>query len=149
MYTLLVAHTSTGLRFGRDCLYEKKVKDRSADTLSTEIAQMVTDELDREVRKGALVDEYLQDQMLIYQALAEGKSRIPGSLDEDRNARTDNTDKPFGDGSTHTITARWVISQLIPQVKWSDNGRVCEGIGYKVPEDTIAKLAKNLQNLGL
>jgi RNA 3'-terminal phosphate cyclase (ATP) len=133
MYTLLVAHTSTGLRFGRDWLYDRKTKDKDPDQISTEIAQKVVDELDTELRKGGLIDEYLQDQLVIFQALAAGKSSIPGSsgaLSSDRD-RIDNTDGPFGDGSTHTTTARWVSSQLLPYAKWIDKGRVCEGVGWK------------------
>jgi len=63
MYTLLVAHTSTGLRFGRDWLYDLKSKYKTSDKLSQEISIKVVDELDTEVRKGGLVDEYLQDQV--------------------------------------------------------------------------------------
>jgi len=134
MYTLLVAHTSTGLLFGRDWLYDEKSKNKTVHELSTEIAQKVVDELDAEVRKGGLVDEYLQDQLVVFQALAEGKSIIPGSLEaisSDKD-RVDRTDEPFGDGSTHTTTARWVASQLLPQVKWRDKGRVCEGAAWTV-----------------
>ncbi|PMD31684.1 EPT/RTPC-like protein [Hyaloscypha variabilis F] len=132
IYTLLVAHTSTGLRFGRDWLYDEKIKNKSADDLSTEIAQKVVDELDVEVRKGGLVDEYLQDQLIVFQALAEGSSVIPGSFEaiSSKGEHVDRTDEPFGDGSTHTTTARWVVSQLLPQVKWKDKGRVCEGAGW-------------------
>ena len=133
MYTLLVAHTSTGLRFGRDWLYDRKTKDKDPDQISTEIAQKVVDELDTELRKGGSIDEYLQDQLVIFQALAAGKSSIPGSsgaLSSDRD-RIDNTDAPFGDGSMHTTTARWVSGQLLPYAKWTDNGRVCEGVGWK------------------
>ena len=57
MYALLVAHTSMGLRFGRDWLYDEKSKNKTVDDLSTKIAQKVVDELDVEVRKGGLVDE--------------------------------------------------------------------------------------------
>lgn len=134
MYTLLVAHTSTGLRFGRDWLYDKKAKNKDADQICTEIAQKVVDELDGELRKGGFVDEYLQDQLVIFQALAAGKSTVPGSseaLASERD-RLDKTDEPFGDGSTHTTTARWVASQLLPQAKWIDKARVCEGVGWKV-----------------
>ena len=134
IYTLLVAHTSTGLRFGRDWLYDKKTKDMSLDELSTDIAQNVVDKLDSEVRKGGLVDEYLQDQLVIFQALAEGSSIIPGSLETltSEKGLADRTDEPFGDGSTHTTTARWVTSQILPRLKWIDNGRVCEGVAWKV-----------------
>jgi RNA 3'-terminal phosphate cyclase (ATP) len=137
MYTLLVAHTTTGLRFGRDWLYDKKSKDKTLDELGTEIAQKVVDELDAEIRKGGTADEYLQDQLIVFQALAKGKSSIPGSaqaLDSNKE-RVDQTDEPFGDGSTHTTTARWVTSQLLPHTKWIDNGRICEGVGWKDFDD--------------
>ena len=42
----------------------------------------------------------------------------------------DRTDEPFGNGSLHTRSAKWVVSQLLPQVKWLDKGRVCEGVGW-------------------
>ena len=131
MYALLVAHTSMGLRFGRDWLYDEKSKNKTLDDLSTRIAQKVVDELDVEVRKGGLADEYLQDQLVVFQALTEGKSVIPGSFEaiSSEGGHVDRTDEPFGDGSTHTTTARWVASQLLPQVKWKDRGRVCEGAG--------------------
>ncbi|KAH8590697.1 RNA 3'-terminal phosphate cyclase-domain-containing protein [Bisporella sp. PMI_857] len=135
IYTLLVAHTSTALRFGRDWLYDRTTKNKSADKISTEIAQNVVDQLDAELRKGGLADEYLQDQLIIFQALAEGSSSIPGSkevLESDKD-RIDRTVEPFGDGSTHTTTARWVTSQLLPDVNWKDSGRICEGIGWKLP----------------
>lgn len=138
MYTLLVAHTSTGLRFGRDWLYDRKSRDKSPDDLSTEIAQKVVDDLDVEVRKGALVDEYLQDQLIVFQALAEGNSNIPGSAEtatSDRE-RVERMEEPFGDGSTHTTTARWVTGRLLPTVKWVDKGRVCEGVGWKASAST-------------
>ncbi len=144
IYVLLVAHTSTGLRFGRDCLYNGKTKDKNPDELSTEVSQTVVDELDAELRKGGLVDEYLQDQLVIFQALAGGKSNIPGSLETLTSVRdrVECTDEPFGDGSMHTTTARWVASQLLPQVKWIDRGRICEGAGWSVSpiEEALANL---------
>lgn len=133
MYTFLVAHTSTGLRFGRDWLYDRRSKNKSWDDLSTEISRKVVDELDAEVRKGGLVDEFLQDQLIVFQALAEGKSCIPGSRDTAKSDqdRVERMDEPFGDGSTHTTTARWVTGQLLPEVKWIDKGRACEGVAWK------------------
>jgi RNA 3'-terminal phosphate cyclase (ATP) len=133
LYTLLVAHTVNGFRFGRDWLYDKTVKGKSIDSLATEIAQKVVDELDAEVRKGGCVDEYLQDQLVIFQALAKGRSIISDSSDipnVDLDDIFDRTDEPFGNGSLHTRSAKWVVSQLLPQVKWLDKGRVCEGVGF-------------------
>lgn len=149
-YTLLVAHTTTGLRFGRDWLYDKKTKDKTEDKLSAEISQRVVNELDKELQKGGVIDRYLQDQLVVFQALAEGKSSIPSSFDalaSDRE-RVDRTDEPFGDGSLHTTTARWVTSELLPKAKWIDKGRVCEGVGYKIPvTETTSKVENTLQNL--
>lgn len=135
VYTLLVAHTSTDLRFGRDWLYNKTTKNKPAGKISTEMAQKVVDGLDVEIRKGGVVDEYLQDQLIVFQALAGGSSSIPGTADaitSDRQ-RVEKTDEPFGDGSLHTTTARWVASQLLPQVNWIDKGRICEGAEWKIP----------------
>ena len=148
MYALLVAHTSTGLRFGRDWLYDRQSKYKDLDRISEEMAQRVVDELDLELRKGGLVDEYLQDQLIIFQALVAGKSMIPGSseaLASDRE-RVDKTDEPFGDGSTHTITARWVASQLLPQVKWIDKGRICVGMGWKISSKVNGMSFFSLEN---
>lgn len=147
IYTLLVAHTSTGLRFGRDWLYDLKTRDKKPDDLATEISQRVVDELDVEVRKGGVVDEYLQDQLVVFQALAEGKSCIPGTLEAltSQKNRVDNMDEPFGEGSLHTTTARWVASRLLPTVKWIDHGRICEGAGWKAE----VGVEKSLENLNV
>lgn len=134
MYTLLVAHTSTGLRFGRDWLYDRKTKDKDPDKIAIEIAQKVVDELDVEWGKGGMADEYLQDQLLIFQTLAIGRSTFPGSSEtlSSINDQVSCIDEPFGEGSMHTTTARWVISQMLPQIRWFGDGLVCEGVGWKV-----------------
>lgn len=134
LYTLLVAHTSTGLRFGRDWLYDKKSRGKRAEELSTEIARKVVKDLQVELAKGGLVDEFLQDQLIVFQALAEGSSSMPdtsAALSSDRT-RLDRMHEPFGDGSTHTTTARWATSELLPPAKWIDRGRICEGVGWKI-----------------
>ena len=134
IYALLVAHTATGLRFGHDWLYNRKTKDKSADIICREVSKKVVEGLDAELKKGGLVDEYLQDQLVIFQALAQGKTIIPGcaeSLASDRT-HTDKTHEPFGEGSLHTTTARWVVSQLLPQAQWFDGGRICEGVAWKM-----------------
>lgn len=130
IYLLLVAHTETGLRFGRDWLYDEKSKGKDSDEMSTRIAQKVVDELDQDIRKRKLVDEYLEDQLIIFQALAGGTSSVSDTADGD-SERVERTDQPFGVGSLHTTTARWVVSQMLPNVIWKDGGRVCEGIGWR------------------
>ncbi|KAH8660801.1 RNA 3'-terminal phosphate cyclase-domain-containing protein [Tricladium varicosporioides] len=151
MYTLLVAHTTTGLRFGRDWLYDRSSKHKTWERLSTEISQKVVDDLDNEFRKGGLVDEHLQDQLIIFQALSEGRTVIPGSKEtatSDRE-RVEKTEEPFGDGSTHTTTARWVTSQLLPELRWIDRGRVCDGVAWKTSLPTTQEIADKLETVHL
>ena len=149
IYSLLVAHTSTGLRFGRDWLYDKTTKNKTADKLATEVSRKCVNDLDVEIRKGGVVDEYLQDQLIVFQALAQGRSSIPGSGEAiaSERERIDRTDEPFGDGSLHTTTARWVTSQLLPQTKWIDKGRICEGVAWNVPPITVEPVAAAFDTL--
>lgn len=148
MYTLLVAHTTSGLRFGRDWLYSGSTKNPDYDKIVAEIARRVVDELDVELRKGGVIDEYLQDQLVVFQALAEGRSSISRTADDGTSDRDliDQADEPFGDGSLHTTTVRWVASQLLPQVKWISDGRICEGVGWKTssPDTVIEKSSEEL-----
>ncbi|KAK8016111.1 hypothetical protein PG993_014300 [Apiospora rasikravindrae] len=169
MYVLLVAHNNDGpstesssssRRWGRDYMYASKRKNKNPTTLSSEISRHVSKQLYQEValRRGA-VDEYLQDQLVIFQALAAGqtsfprcdedyeeeKEELPGmsanvdSVDaalrdldlaaEKRLKKDKKTEEPFGDGSMHTKTARWVTSEILSGVKWFNKGSVCEGVG--------------------
>lgn len=155
IYVLLVAK-SARLRWGRDLLYNGKRKGKTAAKISEEVAKAVTNLLAEEISAGGVVDEYLQDQLVIFQALAEGRTSFPRSRPEgqgdvtqaataiedelDRlhigdSLRKDRTGKPFGDpdtDSTHTQTARWVTSELLEsKLTWYNKGRVCEGIRLK------------------
>ncbi|CCC07725.1 unnamed protein product [Sordaria macrospora k-hell] len=110
-----------------------------------------------EVSTGGVVDEFLQDQLVIFQALASGLSAFPrGNSDPaddnvsgpgieaamaaldltDKNAtqglRKDKTAEPFGEGTLHAKTARWMVSELLPNVKFYNKGKVCEGVGFAV-----------------
>ncbi|KAI0805032.1 RNA 3'-terminal phosphate cyclase-domain-containing protein [Xylaria sp. FL0064] len=159
MYVLAVAHSESGLRWGRDFLYDRSWKRKQVTTIAKEIAKTVTKRLwEQIVVHSAAVDEYLQDQLVVFQALAEGKttywSRATESLDGEvqleraddmgevsqglqklqigKKMRKDKTHEPFGFGSTHTITARWVASELLPTVQWFNNGTICEGAGISL-----------------
>ncbi|KAH8662248.1 RNA 3'-terminal phosphate cyclase domain-containing protein [Xylariales sp. PMI_506] len=159
MYVLLVARSEltttkkqqqkSAPRWGRDWLYDLSRKNKSPVQLAEQISRRVCKDLYGEVvlqrQNGTAVDEFMQDQLVVFQALAEGRtcflrgddSRRDGvepeqqSL-EDRDPRRlkkDKVDKPFGEGSTHTTTARWVTAELLPGVKWFNKGAICEGIG--------------------
>lgn len=151
LYVLLVAK-SERLRWGRDLLYRRKRKGNTIHSLAKEISKSVTRALGEEMRQGGTVDEFLQDQLVIFQALAEGKTSFPRTFLEDQTSqgyariakeqgaeldhlhlRVDKVKGPLGESqadSTHTRTARWVMSEILePKVKWYNRGTVCQGIG--------------------
>ncbi|KAJ2990776.1 hypothetical protein NUW58_g2786 [Xylaria curta] len=159
MYVLAVAHSESGLRWGRDFLYDRSWKKKQITTIVKEIAKTVTKRLwEQTVVHTAAVDEYLQDQLVVFQALAEGRttywSRATEKLDTkaqlgsvkdtnemskglaelhlDKPMRRDKTHEPFGFGSTHATTARWVTSELMPTVQWFNDGTICEGVGVSL-----------------
>ncbi|KAI0807299.1 RNA 3'-terminal phosphate cyclase [Fomes fomentarius] len=75
-------------------------------------------ELTTNLAHGGCVDEYMQDQMIIFLALAHGKSTVK-----------------TGPLTLHTRTAIWVAEQLTEakfHVQESETGAIieCEGIGY-------------------
>ncbi|KAI0400935.1 RNA 3'-terminal phosphate cyclase-domain-containing protein [Xylaria palmicola] len=157
MYVLAVAHSESGLRWGRDFLYDRSWKRKQATTIAKEMAKKVTKDLwEQTVVHTAAVDEYLQDQLVVFQALAQGRTgywcrateRLDGEtrpdptedggnkMDQgredvrlDKPMRKDKTGEPFGFGSMHATTARWVASELMPAVQWFNKGTICEGAG--------------------
>ncbi|TGJ83661.1 hypothetical protein E0Z10_g5119 [Xylaria hypoxylon] len=159
MYVLTVAYSESGLRWGRDFLYDRKRKGKQIRTISKEIAKTVTKRLwEQTAVHTAAVDEYLQDQLVVFQALAEGRTtywsreteRLDAEAQPDRakdinevdqdledlhlnkRMKRDKAHEPFGFGSTHAITARWVTSELMPTVQWFNNGTICEGAGISL-----------------
>ncbi|KAI4275433.1 MAG: hypothetical protein LQ337_003232 [Flavoplaca oasis] len=117
LYLLIVAETSNGYRLGRDCLWERK---NNASMLET-VANTVTKQLEEELQRGGCVDEYMQDQLVVFQALAEGRSVVDSG--EDMYA------------TLHTKTARWV-SERILGVVFNERG-TCNGCGFEVGEDFL------------
>ncbi|KAA1470953.1 RNA 3'-terminal phosphate cyclase [Dentipellis sp. KUC8613] len=82
------------------------------------VGQDAAEELTSNFGHGGCVDEYMQDQMIIFLALAQGKSRVK-----------------TGPLTLHTRTAIWVTEQLCGtkfHVEESGNSCFieCEGIGY-------------------
>lgn len=158
IYVLLVARSET-LRWGRDILYSGKRKGKDLAKLSEEVVRAVVKPLAEEISSGGVVDEFLQDQLVIFQALTEGRTSFPRSSPENdrgnqravqestvienemdrlhisNRLRKDRTGEPFGDmeiDSTHTQTARWVAVKLLePRVSWYNKGKICEGIGLQ------------------
>jgi len=164
IYVLLVAHARSGrLRWGRDHLFAQKRKGRSAALLADLVSRAVCRDLYGEVRRRGVVDEYLQDQLVVFQALAKGRTAIPRPEEEEEaegasedqegladamdrlslfvrgegELRKDKLGEPFGQGSSHTTTCRWVTGEMLPAVKWFGKGKVCEGVGLEAAGESI------------
>ncbi|KAF2155407.1 EPT/RTPC-like protein [Myriangium duriaei CBS 260.36] len=169
---LLVAKTET-LRWGRDilcsALKRKKgkeqrdtaaigAKDKASKgaTFADDVSRKVCRDLYEELKLKGTVDEFLQDQLVIFQALAQGETSFPRSNDgltgrisaaklesalseleiDQGRRRKDKMHEPFGEGSMHTTTARWVTAELLPSVRWFSKGSVCEGVGMRTEQSS-------------
>ncbi|KZT44174.1 RNA 3'-terminal phosphate cyclase [Sistotremastrum suecicum HHB10207 ss-3] len=110
---VLWAETENGCILGGSALGQK---GKTPEAVGSEAA----DELVRNLSHGGCVDEYLQDQIIIFMALADGVSQIL-----------------VGPLTLHTKTAIWVAEQLTEarfQVEEVDMNRVllsCTGTGFR------------------
>lgn len=114
LYLLVVAETSNGYRLGRDCLWDRKINSATPES----VANIVIKELEQELSRGGCVDEYMQDQLVVFQALAEGRSTVDSGKDTH--------------ASLHTQTARWVATQVLG-LSFDEQG-TCSGCGFEVGE---------------
>lgn len=125
LYLLLVAHTTNGCRLGRDWLYHEKIQGAPSKSQAELIAEKVVDkvigELALEIAHGGCVDEYMRDQLVVFETLADGKSHVDGGL---------NT----GEGSLHTKTCRWVAEQILADQAHFDAAGHCTGVGFSAGE---------------
>ncbi|KAM0700415.1 hypothetical protein Q7P35_012136 [Cladosporium inversicolor] len=88
-------------KLGRDWLYDHKV--RSPEQTATELVERVSHDLYAEWSSGAYVDEHMRDQLVVFQALAEGQSRM--------FAGRTMTGEPR-ETSLHARTAEWVVEKM-------------------------------------
>ncbi|TBU50133.1 RNA 3'-terminal phosphate cyclase [Dichomitus squalens] len=111
---VLWAETYEGCILGGSALGRKGT---DAAHVGREAARELASNLDH----GGCVDEYMQDQMIIFLALAQGKSRVK-----------------TGPLTLHTRTVIWVVEQLSAakfRLEEAEGGAVveCDGIGYVPP----------------
>jgi len=118
LYLHVVAETSEGFRLGRDWMYDRKATASTAQQKNEQLVEKVLDDLDKELAHGGCVDEYMQDQLVVFQALAEGRAEVD-----------------YGKGrcpSLRTQTARWVSEQVLG-MKF-DEKDMCDGQTFTVGE---------------
>ena len=137
LYLLLVAETCNGYRLGRDWLFDEKIKEKSLDQTLHRLVTKVVRDLEHELAHGGCVDEHLQDQLVVFQALADGESHVLG-----------------GEASLHTRTAQWVVETILgPRF---EHGK-CQGIGFMAGQrqwksgvaSSIAKLEAGVAELDI
>lgn len=142
LYLLLVAETVNGFRLGRDWLYDRKLKGpKLQESCELLVAKTVKD-LKRELKHGGCVDEHMQDQLVVFQALAAGRSEVDGGQNREP--------------TLHTQTARWVVERVLGnRTTFDDNGR-CEGVGFCCGEnfmnwrkDRVEDAAESIGSLSL
>ncbi|KAG8669995.1 hypothetical protein FPOAC2_09338 [Fusarium poae] len=149
-YILLVAHSTSGIRWGHDWLGSLPKKTKSRDQFTDQVSKQLCRGLYKEVEVGGQVDVHLQDQVVVFQALCEGYSSFPrgdspdesssvalidgmGNLDiGDGRMRKEKTHGPFGYGSLHSQTARWVASEMLPNVEFYNQGDIVKGAGISM-----------------
>ncbi|RYN62765.1 hypothetical protein AA0118_g5050 [Alternaria tenuissima] len=139
-YLLLVATTSTGMRIGRDWLYDRGFKSGLLERIVPAMVKKVSDDLMAEIEHGGCVDEYLRDQLVVFQALAQGESRVYGGKKEDGGLL---------EPSLHAKTAMWVAKKIIG-VEF-DGESVCEGVGCapSVVNEVGDDMARSLEGLAV
>lgn len=150
-YVLLVAESQDGIRWASDILASLPKKSRSADIFRKQTASRVCRQLYEEISLGGQVDEHLQDQLVAIQALCDGYSSFPRgehprdtapelTLTGDMNnlsltggrVRKEKALEPFGNGSMHTQTVRWVASEVLPATEFYSKGDIVKGVGFSL-----------------
>ncbi|KIX08119.1 uncharacterized protein Z518_02775 [Rhinocladiella mackenziei CBS 650.93] len=124
LYVLLVAHTANGYKIGRDHLGSgrKLVTEADRRKIVTEVVGYVVREFEREcerVKGGRCVDEFAEDQIVVFQALGKGKSSV--------DVGSSRGEGKVDGGSLHTRTVRWVCEEMLGTVFDGVGG--CEGKG--------------------
>lgn len=124
-YLLLVAETSGGYRLGRDWLYDLKIKGVKTEDTCARLVSKVVKDLKRELSHGGCVDEFMQDQVVAFQALVDGQAVVEAGRQE---------------ASLHTRTARWVVEKMLGTA-FDENGH-CQGLSFCVGNDFCSRREK-------
>ncbi|KAL4817078.1 RNA 3'-terminal phosphate cyclase/enolpyruvate transferase [Aspergillus spinulosporus] len=132
LYVLIVAHTSTGFKIGRDALHgsigeqpRTKRRQNKQEDLRERVERLVDNCVERLIRElydplpqsqpstpepprhRPCVDEFMRDQLVIFEALGRA------SNDEDHRECESLEDEKYW--SLHTKTAQWVCRELLGQ----------------------------------
>ncbi|POS77603.1 RNA 3'-terminal phosphate cyclase [Diaporthe helianthi] len=119
VYVLLVGK-SEHCRWGRDYLMTRSLKESTILALTKEISGQVCKDLEDEVNSERAVDRFLEDQLVVYQCLAEGRTCF------DSLTVGDSTNS---DSSTTQLSKAAALA-LLPNAQY--NGKICIGASVRV-----------------
>ncbi|CAI4211071.1 unnamed protein product [Parascedosporium putredinis] len=123
IYVLLVGISAAGLRWGRDVLYAvPKNNNETSASLSENISRLAAKALFSELPRSG-EDEGADDEA----AVVEGVE----NLDIGAEASEAITSEPFGHGTLHSKTARWISQYLLPDARFHQMGDVVDGAGIR------------------
>lgn len=154
VYVMLVAKAKN-CRWSRDYINSDRLKDVNIASLSKQISSQLAKDLEDESNGDCPIDTFLQDQLVIYQCLADGRSSFPrplknqssefalGNLHPDFPLTEDSltTMTQRNDTTTdsqHTQLARYAAAMALPDAKFYNDGKVCVGAGVKAGIATTA-----------
>ncbi|KAI4667122.1 uncharacterized protein J4E79_001806 [Alternaria viburni] len=84
-------------------LYDRGFRAGKLEQIIPTIVKKISDDLLAEIEHGGCVDEYLRDQLVVFQALAKGRSQVYGGKSDGESV------KP----SLHAKTAQWVAKEML------------------------------------
>ncbi|KAI9773761.1 MAG: hypothetical protein M1839_001993 [Geoglossum umbratile] len=120
---LLTLHTTTERTLASSAFQTLSSKKPPNISTLRHLASHAVKALSREWDSGRCVDQYMQDQLVVFQGLAEGRCKVDAG---------DNWE-----GSLHTQTARWVVLKMLG-VEWDGRGE-CEGVGWRGGESWASR----------
>lgn len=121
IYLILVAtvtHAGIEHKLGSDELFQGS-KKQSRERLAEDMVARVAVTLATDIRSGACVDRHMADQLVVFQALAEGKSNVWRGTPEAGQA--------LGQ-SLHAETAEWITGEMMGAGLRNGRGR---GVGLE------------------
>ncbi|KJY01875.1 rna 3 -terminal phosphate cyclase like protein [Zymoseptoria brevis] len=127
--TIPTSSSSSSYILARDHLQLRKFP--TASIILSEIIPRVIAELASDWRSGAWVDEHMRDQLVIFQALAEGRCEVFPGREENGGLR---------EPSLHARTAEWVARSMLG-VRFDAEG-VCGGVGFGGEDGPVERLEK-------
>jgi RNA 3'-terminal phosphate cyclase (ATP) len=148
LYILIWAETSTGIRIGRDYLGSGKIPKSNVqmEAMKEHATNTVVRDFVKELERGNVVDEFMRDQLVIFQALAEGRSVVGSGRGESEDVGgeeegvdgeeegVDGEERRGNDGlSLHAKTAMWVAEQVLG-MEFDEEGN-CAGVGLNTASD--------------